>query len=315
MEKQLLYLLDYDLAITEEEVEHRSFSIFFFFPSLLLQPFDRSASALLHRLDLQLLTSSPCSSSLFATCTDFAPFLVSPPSQPTAPLPLLHVAQSKPLLPTTRSTPEHLSLSAIKLSHRRSSVRDLHIVVAAPGFDRSDSTSSLDSNSSSSSYGSMPATPTNSEGDSRSPFTTLGSLAKGAAGSGSSSSLAAESYSSSSSSKGNSNLRLPSPGRRRHTPSLDTIADAAQSPPRRSNSSISPLPTAVLSISNASNFNHQPRTPTRRTVPSDSQKTSPTSMAAGGSFLGRLLGGKRVVGRRVCVVGTGREEEGEVVVL
>lgn len=36
MEKQLLYLLDYDLAITEEEVEHRSSRFLsLIFPSLL----------------------------------------------------------------------------------------------------------------------------------------------------------------------------------------------------------------------------------------------------------------------------------------
>lgn len=183
----------------------------------------------------------------------------------------------------------------------------------------------------------MPATPT-SEGDNRSSFPLLGSLGRATGSfSSSSSSLSEESSygegggkssSTTKNSSSSSNLRLPSPAstssRRRHTPSLDTIADAAQSPPRRSTTSsthsISRLPTAVLS-----NSTSQPRTPTRRANhhvgPSENQKTSPTSMAAGGSFLGRLLGkncSSAMKGRRVMVAQAGREEEeeeGEFVVL
>ena len=200
--------------------------------------------------------------------------MAAPPPPPPTPLKPVHHHH---LLPS----------HAIKLCHRRASVRDLNIVIGPQhGFDRSDSTSSLDSNSSSSSYGSMPATPT-SETESRSPLYAAAS--------------------SSSSSK--SSLRAPSPvvlGRRRATPSLDQVASAAQgsgSPRRRS----SPRYQHVAS-------------------PKQQQATknmSPTALAAGGSFLGRLLG-KSTAGRSaektgarraVVVAQAGREDDDEFVVV
>lgn len=225
-----------------------------------------------------------------------------PPPPPAPPLPLRLVAHSKPL-PTTRSTHEHLNNhSNIKLSHRHASVRDFQI--ATPGFDRSDSTTSLDSNSSSSSFGSMPATPT-SELESRSPLS-LGTLH---------SSSTCDGYSARNST---STLRLPSPitTTRRQIPSLDRVATAAQSPPRSRSSSVSSLPTAILSHSHSS----RPITPTRRNPHGQTTNVSPTSMAAGGSFLGRLLGKGTAASimkasRRVVVREDDDDDEEFVVVL
>jgi PHO85 cyclin-1 len=125
MEKQLLYLLDYDLAVTESELHHH------------LSPF-------------------------------LAQFLT--PQLPTLPLPARH-APAYPTPVTTRhssrssSTSSSLAHSATPSPllkyvgaghhHRRQGIH--HLPPPPPSLDRSDSTSSLDSNSS---YGSsMPATP------------------------------------------------------------------------------------------------------------------------------------------------------------
>lgn len=251
MEKQLLYLLDYDLSITEQEIEHRQS-----LHSPLIDPILSQRPSLTQVLFPHLPPS------------DFAPLMTAPPPPP--PTPLLPVHHH--LLPS----------HAIKLCHRRASVRDLNIVIGPQhGFDRSDSTSSLDSNSSSSSYGSMPATPT-SEGESRSPL-----------------------YAAAASSSSKSSLRAPSPvvlGRRRATPSLDQVASAAQGSgsPRRRNSpryqhTVSPM------------------------LKQQTKNMSPIALAAGGSFFGRLLGkstaarGEKLGARRAVVVAQGDDDEFAVV--